>query len=182
MAAPVARGAAKIMGVAVKAKQRLAAVQLLCFDLDGVLTDGGLYYTDAGDELRKFDVKDGLGIKAVLAAGVKVAVITGSDAPAIQHRCRRLGIAHVLTGVDDKLAAFKQLCADLEVNPARAGYLGDDVNDLAILGLVGLPMAVADAMPQVKAAAAYVTRAIGGRGAAREVCDLILGARPARRR
>jgi 3-deoxy-D-manno-octulosonate 8-phosphate phosphatase (KDO 8-P phosphatase) len=165
-----------------KLRPVLARLELLCFDVDGVLTDGGLYYTDGGDELRKFDVKDGLGIKAVLALGIKVAVITGSDAPAINHRCRRLGIGHVLTGVEDKLAAFRQLCADLAVPPARAGYLGDDVNDLPILKIAGLPLAVADAMPGVRAAAAYVTKAIGGRGAAREVCDLVLGARPAARK
>lgn len=165
------------MTIAAEMRSRFAAVRLLSLDLDGVLTDGGLYYTDAGDELRKFNVKDGLGLKAVMAAGIDVCIITTSTAPAIAHRGRRLGIAHVFTGVDDKLGTLAGLARRLDVPLGRTAHVADDVNDLPVLRAVGLPLSVGDAMPAVKAAAAFVTAQPGGGGAVREICDIILACR-----
>jgi 3-deoxy-D-manno-octulosonate 8-phosphate phosphatase (KDO 8-P phosphatase) len=165
------------MAIAAKLRPRLRRVRLLALDLDGVLTDGGLYYADSGEELRKFNVKDGLGLKSAMAGGVAVAIVTSSTAPAIGHRVARLGIQHVRLGVGDKLAALLALCAQLGIEPADTAYMSDDVNDLPVLAAVGLPIAVADAMTEVRRAARLVTKAAGGKGAVREVCDLLLAVR-----
>ena len=165
------------MAIAAKLRPRLRRIRLLALDLDGVLTDGGLYYTDSGEELRKFNVKDGLGLKMAMERGIEVAIITSSISPAIGHRAARLGIRHVFLGTWDKLAAVTALCAQLEIELAETAYVSDDVNDLPVLAAVGLPIAVADAVAAVRRAALLVTKAAGGKGAVREVCDLLLAAR-----
>jgi 3-deoxy-D-manno-octulosonate 8-phosphate phosphatase (KDO 8-P phosphatase) len=157
--------------------RRLAAIRLLSLDLDGVMTDGGLYYADDGSELRKFDVRDGMGIKLVQKAGFEVSLITMSTAPAIAHRCRRLGIAHAHLGIEPKLPLLQKICDGMGIGLDKVLHLADDVNDLPVLRAVGLPVAPADAMPQVVAVARYVTQKPGGRGAIREICDLLLQAR-----
>ena len=168
------------MSIGARTRRKLAAIRLLSLDLDGVLTDGGLYYTDAGDEMRKFDVKDGMGIKLALRAGIAVAIVTASTSPAIAHRGRRLGLEHVLLGVEDKLAAVQALCGRMGIALGEVAHLGDDVNDLPLLAAVGLPLAVADATPSVRRAAAYAARRPGGQGAVREICELLIAARKTR--
>lgn len=156
-----------------------AGIRLLSLDLDGVLTDGGLYYTADGDAMRKYDVKDGMGIEMVLGAGLPVSVITASDTPAIATRLRKLRIPHARFGVRDKLPVLQALCAELGIGLAQVLHMADDVNDLPVLRAVGFPVAVADAVDAVRDACIHVTARPGGRGAVREVCDLLLRARAA---
>ena len=156
--------------------ERLKGVKLLSLDVDGVLTDGGLYYTDDGQQLRKFNVKDGMGLQRVRAAGVEVALISAAKAPAILRRGESLGLGHVLVGCEDKLAALANICGELGLDLADAAHMGDDLNDVAVLEAVGLPLSVADAVPEARAAAAYVTSRRGGDGAVREICDLMVAA------
>lgn len=163
------------MPITVALRRKLLKVRLLSLDLDGVLTDGGLYYTAQGDELRKFNVRDGLGIKLAQAAGFEIAILTASDIPAITQRGRKLGISNVVTGVTDKLGAMTGLAARLGLNFTEIAHIADDLNDLDLLDRVGVPMAVADAAPAVKRKAIYVTKKPGGAGAVREVCELLIG-------
>ena len=156
--------------------ERLKGVKLLSLDVDGVLTDGGLYYTDDGQQLRKFNVKDGMGLQCVRAAGVEVALISAAKSPAILRRGEFLGLGHVVVGCEDKLAALTEICEELGLDLADAAHMGDDLNDLAVLEAVGLPLSVADAVPEARAAAAFVTSRRGGDGAVREICDLIVAA------
>ena len=157
--------------------RRFAGIRLLSLDVDGVLTDGGLYYTEDGVLLRKFNVKDGQGIKQVLAAGVEVAIVSAGSAPTIRCRARDLGIAHVIVGTEDKLAALTGLCRRLGIGLAEVAHVGDDVNNLPVMEAVGVALSVADAMPQVLEAAAFVSLRGGGDGAVREICDLLVTAR-----
>lgn len=156
---------------------RLARVGLLSLDVDGVQTDGGLYYGETGAELRRFHVHDGQGIKQVIAAGVDVAFVTASTTPAIRHRAERLGVRHAFLGVPDKEAALTALCTELGLGLDRVAHVGDDVNDLGVLRLVGCPLTVANARPEVISACLHVTGTPGGAGAVREICDMILQAR-----
>lgn len=149
-----------------------APIRLLSLDLDGVLTDGGLYYTDDGSELRKFDVKDGMGVKLAMQAGLRVCLITASTAPAISHRMARLGIKEAHLGVEEKYDRLFDIAQRLDIPFSAIAHMADDVNDLSVLRKVGLPIAPADALPEVRQIARYVTDARGGRGAVREVCDL----------
>jgi len=151
-----------------------AQIKLLSLDLDGTLTDGGLYYLEDGNEARKYHVQDGFGIVAVLKAGIEVCLITMSDTPAIARRAEKLRIRHCHMGVHDKLPKLQAICAELGIGLHEVAHVADDVNDLTVLKAVGLPIAVANARPQVKAVAAYVTQARGGDGAVREICDLLL--------
>lgn len=155
---------------------RFAQVKLLGLDVDGVLTDGGLYYTETGEELKKFNVKDGLGLKRVMEQGIAVAILSSSAGQATLHRAQRLGIAHVFIGVEDKLAQLQMLCGKLELALPQVAYVGDDLVDLAVMQAVGCPVAVADAMPENQSVAVYVTQRRGGEGAVREVCDLLISA------
>ncbi|MCW8835853.1 MAG: HAD hydrolase family protein [Rhodospirillales bacterium] len=156
---------------------RLARIRLLSLDVDGVLTDGGLYYTDSGEELRKFNVKDGMGIKRARAAGVEVCIISASSTPSIVHRGKRLGVPHVFVSVEDKLQTLTGLCGELGIDLAEVAHIGDDINDLPVLGKVGLPMTVADAVEAVRDEVRFVTERRGGEGAVREICDLLVRAR-----
>jgi 3-deoxy-D-manno-octulosonate 8-phosphate phosphatase (KDO 8-P phosphatase) len=154
--------------------QQLAQVRLLVLDVDGVLTDGGLYYNDQGEESKKFNVKDGMGLKLVMQAGIQVAIISASESMAIHYRAKVLGIQHVFRGVEDKLATLKDLCQRLNLQPSQVAHVGDDVNDLMIFDWVGCPLTVADAMPINREKAIYTTSLGGGQGAVREICDLLL--------
>ena len=159
-----------------KFQERLSQVKLLALDVDGVLTDGGLYYSDSGEELKKFNVKDGLGIKLVMNAGIEVAMITTSTSHATLHRAKKLGIKHTFIGVEDKLAVLTKLCEDLSLSLSQVAYVGDDLVDLPVLRVVGCPLTVADAMPENQDCAVYVTKLAGGLGCVREICDLLVKA------
>jgi 3-deoxy-D-manno-octulosonate 8-phosphate phosphatase (KDO 8-P phosphatase) len=152
-------------------------VRLLVLDVDGVLTDGRLYYGPRGEALKVFHVRDGLGLKLVAAAGITVAVITGRRSGMTARRCRELGVRHLLQGVEDKLAAFQLLRGRLGVSPSVCACVGDDVPDVPLMREVGLSFAVADAHPDARRAAHVITRLAGGTGAVREVCDYLLEAR-----
>jgi YrbI family 3-deoxy-D-manno-octulosonate 8-phosphate phosphatase len=147
---------------------------LLVLDVDGVLTDGGIVYADNGVELKAFHVRDGSGLKLWEAAGKQAAIVTGRTSRVVAVRAAEVGIGHVHQGVADKRAAYRRLLATSGRQPDQACCVGDDVPDLPLLERCGLAVAVADACPDVVAAAQYVTRATGGRGAVREVIELIL--------
>lgn len=155
----------------------LESIRLLVLDVDGVMTDGRLRYGPYGERDKVFHVRDGHGIKAVRAAGIDIGVISGRRSAAVQRRCRDLGIEHLMQGIQDKGAAFASLIARLGVNAQQCACIGDDVPDLPILQQVGLAVAVADAHESARAAAHRCTRAAGGSGAVREVCDWLLAAR-----
>ena len=156
------------------------AIRLLVLDVDGVLTDGRLYFGPRGEALKVFHVRDGYGLVQLRSAGVEVAVISGRRSAAVRARCRELGVRHVHQGVSDKLAVLERLCARLHLVPAECACVGDDLPDLPLMRTVALSFAVADAHPQVRRAADVVTRHAGGRGAVREVCERLLGRRAAR--
>lgn len=153
-------------------RRRLKSIRLLTLDVDGVLTDGGLYYGDDGSVSRKFTVHDGVGINRVRALGVEVAFVSAGKTRSIHHRARALGVRHVLSGVADKHTEVVKLCRKLGVALAAVAHVGDDLNDLSLLRAVGLPLSVPNAVPEVRAFAHYVTRRSGGEGAVREICDL----------
>ncbi|ABB38564.1 3-deoxy-D-manno-octulosonate 8-phosphate phosphatase, YrbI family [Oleidesulfovibrio alaskensis G20] len=159
-----------------RVKELAANIRLLVLDVDGVLTDGGLYYFGDGRVAKRFNVQDGLGIKMAQSAGLVVAVITGLDSEAVAERVRGLGIEDYHAGFTHKLDVMQGLLEKYALKPEQAAFLGDDWVDLAPLNLVGLPMAVANAQPEVKAVAKYVTTATGGHGAVREAVRFILDA------
>jgi 3-deoxy-D-manno-octulosonate 8-phosphate phosphatase (KDO 8-P phosphatase) len=153
------------------------AIRLLVLDVDGVLTDGRLWYGARGETLKVFHVRDGLGIQLAQRAGIEVAIISGRNSPAVLARCRELGIRHVMQGIDDKAAAFEKLRTRLGLEAAQCACMGDDATDAPLMRRVGLAYAVADAHAEALAAARTVTRLPGGHGAVREVCDALLAGR-----
>ncbi len=157
----------KIVGAAKK-------VRLLIFDVDGVLTDGGLILGDDGQEYKVFNSKDGHGMKMLQNSGVEIGVITARESQLVKIRMEGLGVRHLYQGQSEKLPAFLGLIARLGLTPEQVAYVGDDVLDLPIMLRVGLSVAVADAHPLVREKADWTTRLGGGKGAAREVCDFIM--------
>lgn len=157
--------------------ERARRIRLLVLDVDGVLTDGRLYLSASGEELKVFHVRDGSGLVALQRAGVTVAIVSGRDSPAVTRRAAELGIRHVRQGVADKGAELDRLLGELGVAPEELACVGDDTPDAPMLRRAGLAIGVADAHPALLASAHWVTRAKGGRGAVREVCDLLLSAR-----
>ena len=157
-------------------QSRLAQIELLALDVDGVLTDGGLYYTESGKELKKFNVKDGMGIKLLMRSGIEVAIISANSSSATIHRAKKLGIEHCFVGIENKLNVLQDLCDRLSISLEQVAYVGDDITDIPIFRSIGCPMTVADAMPENLNNAVYVTQKFGGKGAIREVCELIMQA------
>lgn len=155
-----------------KAKQ----IRLLILDVDGVLTDGRLFFDNNGVEYKSFHARDGLGIKLLQQTGVQVAVISGRSSPSVALRMKMLGISHVYQGYEDKRGAFADLCAATGILPEQTAYVGDDLIDLPVMAKVGLAIAVNDANFAVKANADWCTVLPGGLGAVREVCDLLMQA------
>jgi len=154
-----------------------ARIRLLCSDVDGVLTDGGLYYGPSGVELSRFHVLDGQGLKALRSAGVATCFVTMSDNAQIRRRAADLGIDHCLTGISDKVLAVGQLVETLGLAWEEIAHIADDTNDLGLLDRVGLPVAVPNAVAETAAACRYVTRRAGGAGAVRELCDALIRSR-----
>jgi YrbI family 3-deoxy-D-manno-octulosonate 8-phosphate phosphatase len=155
----------------------LGKVRMLAMDVDGVLTDAGMYYSESGDELKKFNTRDGMGIKILQAAGLVTAFITKEKTAIVERRGQRLAMPEVHQGIDDKLADLTRLVRKHGLTLAQVAYIGDDVNDLEALRAVGFSAAPADAMPIVIQAVHYVCAKKGGEGAVRELADLILAAR-----
>jgi len=156
--------------------QRAAAIRLLIFDVDGVLTNGTLFYGDDGQEYKAFHSRDGHGMKMLQRSGVTIAIITGRTSQVVTHRMQNLGITHVYQGQLDKLPAYEGLRQQLAIAPEQIAYVGDDVVDLPIMQRVGFAVAVQDAHPLVKRHAHWITEHGGGRGAARDVCELLMEA------
>ncbi len=159
-----------------EARRRAARVRLVAFDVDGVLTDGRLVLGDNGVEYKAFNTRDGLGIKLLLQAGLDVAVITGRRSDVVAQRMESLGVRHVYQGCSDKLPYFEQLIETLGISPDEVAYVGDDIPDLQVMLAAGLAVGVADAHALVRKHAHWVTPSVGGRGAAREVCEFVLDA------
>jgi len=159
----------------------LARIQLLILDVDGVLTDGRLYFAARGETLKVFHVRDGHGIKLLLAAGVAVAAFSGRRSGAVAARMRELGVPHVVQACGDKVAALHRLTGRLGLDPLDCACICDDTPDLPLMSSVGLAGAVADAHPVVLSAAHWVARSNGGHGAVRELCDAVLRARAGQR-
>jgi len=155
-------------------KKKLAFIQLLVTDCDGVLTDGRIYYGSNGGEYKAFFARDGKGLKMVQDEGIICAIITGRDSPMVDHRARELGITEVYQGISDKSVVLNKLMEKYDLEPKETAYIGDDINDLGALRACGLSAAVGDAVSKVKAEVDYVTRRRGGRGAVRELIDLLL--------
>ena len=156
--------------------QRARAVKLAIFDVDGVLTDGRLYFLPDGSEFKTFNTLDGHGIKMLIASGVQTAIISGRKTPVVERRAQNLGIQHLFQGREDKLVVLDGLLAELGLSYEQVAYLGDDLPDLPVIRRAGLGMAVASADGFVRQHAHGVTQARGGEGAAREFCELILRA------
>ncbi|MCW9033810.1 MAG: HAD hydrolase family protein [Rhodospirillales bacterium] len=154
--------------------EKLKSIKLFSLDVDGTLTDGGLYYMEDGTEYRRFNVRDGMGIKLSQKAGMEFAIVTASFTPSITHRAERLGIEHLHLKVEDKVISIGEICAEKGWSMDHVAHIGDDVNDLGILEVVGLPLCPADAIDSVKEKSAYICENKGGMGAVREICDLIL--------
>jgi 3-deoxy-D-manno-octulosonate 8-phosphate phosphatase (KDO 8-P phosphatase) len=157
--------------------ERARRVRLLVLDVDGVLTDGRLHITAHGEDVKVFHVRDGSGLVALQRAGIAVAIISGRDSPAVTRRAAELGIVHVRQGIADKGAALATLLQDTGIDAAACACVGDDTPDLPLFERAALAVAVSDAHATALAAAHWVTRAPGGHGAVREVCDLLLAAR-----
>lgn len=155
---------------------RARRVRLVIFDVDGVLTDGRLWYTPQGDELKAFHAFDGHGVKLLLMAGLDTGIISGRDSPAVAKRAKELGIEQVMQGVEDKHAAFDRMLRRAKVKRAATAYMGDDVVDLPVLMRCGFACAPHEAPEDVRRRAHYIASADAGHGAVREVCEFILEA------
>jgi 3-deoxy-D-manno-octulosonate 8-phosphate phosphatase (KDO 8-P phosphatase) len=155
---------------------RAARVRLLSCDVDGVLTDGRIFVDDQGREFKAYSVLDGQGIKMLQRAGIAVAWLTGSKAPSVRHRAQQLGVAHVLTGLEQKHGPWQALCASLGVAPEACAHVGDDLQDVPLFAACGLAVSVPSAPDIVQRHAHYITRRAGGEGAVREVAEILLAA------
>ena len=161
---------------ATEAMRRAQNVRVMIFDVDGILTDGSLHYGPDGEAMKTFNVLDGLGIQLLQRSGVATAIISARSSPIVVRRAADLGITHVYQGEHDKRVAFRALLAATGVTAEQCGYIGDDVIDMPLLQQVGLAVTVPTGHPEVQGRVHYVTRAGGGRGAVREVCDMLLRA------
>ena len=162
-----------------KAPAKASRIRLLVLDVDGVLTDGVLVYGPAGEEIKRFHVRDGLAMQAARAAGIEVAIMSGRASAAVTRRMSELGIVEVHQGIVDKAAELRAMLARLGVRADEAAMMGDDLPDLPVMKSAGLGLAPSDAAPEIKRAAAWVSRARGGHGAVREAVEMLLRSRRA---
>lgn len=153
---------------------RAKLIRLMAFDVDGVMTDGGLYLSDSGEEFKRFNTLDGHGLKMLRASGVEIAIITGRTSRCVAARAQNLGIVHVFQGVENKLEIMKGLLDKLGLSREAAAYMGDDVVDLPVMRHVGLAISVPEAPQLVRGHSDHVTQRGGGQGAVREACELIM--------
>ncbi len=154
--------------------KRLAAVETLFLDVDGIMTDGRIHFLEDGAQFRSFDVTDGLGMKMLRRAGIRVVIVSAGKSEAVVHRARQLQIDHVFQGVTDKKKLVEHFLTENNLNASSAAFMGDDITDIEAMKHVGVALTVPGARPEALAAAHYVTNANGGQGAVREVCELIL--------
>ena len=154
----------------------LRGIKLFATDVDGVLTDGGMYYAESGDEWKKFNTRDGMGIKLLQRAGIITAIVTQERTKLVARRAEKLTIPELHQGVMDKLSLVRDMSARYGLTLSQVAYIGDDINDLETLKAVGFSATPADGMPQVAAAVDYICRKKGGEGAVREIIDMILDA------
>ncbi|MDN6179546.1 MAG: HAD hydrolase family protein [Halomonas subglaciescola] len=154
----------------------LARTRLLALDVDGVLSDGRLYFQSDGSEIKAFHTQDGHGLKLLKRMGITVALITGRESPMVTQRAKALGIAHVYQGREDKLETLAQLCQTLDITLEQAAYCGDDLPDLAAIQRAGVGISVPNAPAYMRKHADWVTQRAGGHGAVREICDALLSA------
>lgn len=155
-------------------KKRVLPIKMLLLDVDGVLTDGSIIYTDQAQEIKVFNVKDGLGLRLLMDAGIGVGIITGRRSRALTTRCDNLGISMIYDGVKDKDSIFKEIMQHTGLSAREIAFAGDDLPDIRIMKLAGLSLTVADACPEIRALASFTTMSRGGNGAVREICELIL--------
>jgi len=159
-----------------RVKKKAAKIRLMLLDVDGVLTDGGIIIDSRGGETKRFDVRDGQGIALLIRAGITVGFVSGRSSNLVRHRAKELGVRIVYQGVQDKADAYKEIKKKTGFRDEQIAYLGDDIADLPIMRRVGLAMTVRDSWPGLKPRVDYVTQARGGRGAVREVSELLLKA------
>jgi 3-deoxy-D-manno-octulosonate 8-phosphate phosphatase (KDO 8-P phosphatase) len=159
--------------------EKASRIRLLVLDVDGVLTDGVLVYGASGEEIKRFHVRDGLAIQQARRAGVEIAIVSGRASAAVTRRMSELGVVEVHQGVGDKASLLRGLLARLEMKSAETAVMGDDLPDLPLMRIAGLSMAPADAVPEVRQAAGWVSRSAGGRGAVREAVEMLLRSRKA---
>lgn len=157
-------------------REKLLSIKLLMLDVDGVLTDGSIIYSDSGEEIKAFNVRDGHGLKLLKRAGIDIVLLTGRESKAVLHRARDLGIDDVYQKATDKIRTYQAIVSDKKVEDRSVCYVGDDIVDIPVLRRVGFSVAVSDAVPEVKEIVDYVTRQEGGKGAVRELCELLLKA------
>jgi 3-deoxy-D-manno-octulosonate 8-phosphate phosphatase (KDO 8-P phosphatase) len=155
-------------------QERAAKVKLLVLDVDGVLTDGRIIMDHKGREIKAFNVRDGHGLRLLKEAGIEVAILTGRSSPVVQKRADDLGILWVRQGIHDKVGAYQEIARKMGITDDEACFIGDDLVDIPLLKRVGIPIVVGDGAPEAKRFARYVTQSSGGKGAVREVCDLLL--------
>jgi 3-deoxy-D-manno-octulosonate 8-phosphate phosphatase (KDO 8-P phosphatase) len=156
--------------------EKASQIKLVIFDVDGVLTDGSLFIDDTGMEYKAFYSRDGLGMKMLQKTNVKIAIITGRSSEVVSHRMKSMGVEHVYQGQDDKLLAYEKIKKELQLSADEIAYVGDDIIDLPVMKKVGFAIAVQDAHPLVIKHAHWQTPHSGGRGAARDVCELVMEA------
>ena len=162
------------MAMRTSLEERMKRIRLIIMDVDGVLTDGGIYMGPDGEAMKRFDIKDGLGIALWHRAGAMTAILTGRSSKIVENRAKELHISVVRQGCTDKRAAYEEMKAELKISDEEIAYIGDDIIDLPVMKRAGLPVAVADAVPEVRAAARIVAAHKGGRGAIRETVECIL--------
>lgn len=166
------------MKISVKNKNlKLRNIKLLILDIDGVMTDGGMVFDNSGNEYKVFNVHDGYGIELIKRAGVRVAIVTGKNTNIVKNRAEELGITDLYQGINNKSSVLDELLSKYGVSRTEVCAVGDDLYDIDLLEKTGFPVAVKNARPEVKKIAAYVTKAHGGRGAVREITELILKAK-----
>lgn len=158
-------------------KKDLSVIELLLLDVDGVLTDGSITYSDAGEQIKTFDSKDGLGLRLLMDAGIEVGIITARLSKALEYRCNNLGITLIFSGIHDKVKALDAIVKQTKIPLEKIAYVGDDLLDLPVMTRVGTSFSVADASPEVRLYSDIITCNPGGRGAVREICESILKAK-----
>ena len=158
-------------------QEKIRRIRFLILDVDGVLTDGGIIIDDDGRETKRFDVRDGHGLKMLMRCDVEIILLTGRKSKVVEHRARDLGISEVYQGVWNKLEVFEEILMKKNVTAQEVAFVGDDVVDVPVLRRVGVSFAVADALEAVKKVVHYITENPGGRGAVREICEIIIKAK-----